>query len=66
MSRDFTFFGIYVPSLLILLFASIPLSWLVDRLILWLGVYRLVWHPQLFRVSFFICIFGGLGLLVYR
>jgi protein AaeX len=66
MAHDFTLFGIYVPMLLIFFFASIVLCRMLDQLITWFGGYRLVWHPQLFRVSLFVCIFGGLGLLVYR
>jgi hypothetical protein len=66
MSHDFAVFGIYVPVLLVFFFAGLVLSGVLDRIISLLGGYRLVWHPQLFRVSLFVCIFGGLGLLVYR
>jgi hypothetical protein len=66
MPHDIALFGAYVPALLALFFAGIVVSWLLDRVLAYIGWYRLVWHPSLFRVSMFVCIFGALGLNTYR
>jgi len=66
MPHDITLLGAYVPVLLALFFAGIVLSWVLDRILGYIGWYRLVWHPSLFRVRLFVCIFGALGLTVYR
>jgi hypothetical protein len=66
MPHDITLFGAYVPVLLALFFGGIVLSWALDRVLAYFGFYRLVWHPSLFRVCLFVCIFGELGLRVYR
>jgi protein AaeX len=66
MPHDITLLGAYVPALLALFVEGLVLSWVLDRILGYLGWYRLVWHPSLFRVSLFVCIFGTLGLTVYR
>ncbi len=66
MPHDITLFGAYVPVLLALFFGGIVLSWALDRVLAYFSFYRLVWHPSLFRVCLFVCIFGALGLRVYR
>jgi hypothetical protein len=66
MPRDLAIFDVYVPTLLLALLASGALAWLLDRGCARVGLYGLVWHPALFRMSLFACIFGGLGLAIYR
>ncbi len=46
--------------------AGAILTWIVDRLLSFTGLYRLVWHPSLFRASLLVCLCGGLSLAVYR
>lgn len=55
-----------VPSLLPVFLLSICIQVALDRVMAWCGVYRYVWHPPLFRLSCFVCIFGVLGMLVLR
>ncbi len=45
MPREFALFGILIPTLLPLFILSIGLQTLLDRVLGWLGVYRMVWHP---------------------
>jgi hypothetical protein len=40
--------------------------WLLDGILAYTGLYRVVWHPSLFRASLLACICGMLGLAVYR
>jgi hypothetical protein len=42
------------------------ISWVFDRVLAAIGLYRFVWHPSLFRASMLVCICGTLGLVVYR
>jgi hypothetical protein len=37
------------------------IDWIFTRL----GLFRYVWHPSLFRIALFFCIFGGAGLLLH-
>jgi hypothetical protein len=66
MPRDFAFPDAYVPTILLLFIAGAMLTWLADRLLALTGLYRLVWHPSLFRASSLICICSLIGLAVYR
>lgn len=66
MPREFAFLDALVPTLFLAFLLSVVLQSLLDRIIALLGVYRFVWHPPLFRLSFFFCIFGACGLLVLR
>jgi hypothetical protein len=66
MLRETAFFSILVPALLPLFLGCIVLFLLVDKVLTRLGLYRQVWHPALFRASLFVCIFGGVGLLLQK
>jgi len=66
MSREFTLLDALVPSLFLAFLLSVVLQTVLDRIIGRYGVYRYVWHPPLFRLSVFFCIFGVCGLLVLR
>ena len=66
MPREFALFGILIPTLLPLFLLSIGLQTLLDRVLGWLGVYRMVWHPSLARLCIFIAIFGALTLSLYK
>lgn len=64
MPRELAFWGLSVPTLLLLFLLSLVAIALFDQLAGRFGWYRLMWHPSLFRVALFACIFGGLGLLL--
>jgi hypothetical protein len=42
------------------------LMWLLDMLFARLGVYRYVWHPALFKLSVFVCLFCFTAFMVYQ
>lgn len=65
MPREISFFDAYVPTLLLAVMVAGVLALVVDRILVWLGAYNLVWHPALFRVSLFTCIAALLGLAIY-
>ena len=66
MPRDIAVFDAYVPTIVLLFIAGAVLTWVLDRVIAYTGVYRVVWHPSLFRASLLVCVCGVLGLDVYR
>lgn len=66
MPREIAVFDAYVPAVVLLFILGAVLTWMLDRLIAVTGVYRIVWHPSLFRASLLVCVCGLLGLAVYR
>jgi hypothetical protein len=66
MPREIALLDAYVPTLVLLCVAGAALTWFVDRALAWLGLYRIVWHPNLFRASLLVCVCGALSLAVYR
>jgi protein AaeX len=66
MPRDIAILGAYVPAMVPLCIAGAALMWLIDRLLGAIGLYRVVWHPSLFRASLLVLVCSALGLAVYR
>ena len=66
MPREIELFGLYAPTLLVLFIGVVGLQWMIDGLLGRLGLFSLLWHPPLFRISLFVCLFGGAALMVYR
>lgn len=66
MPREIAILDALVPNLLPVFFISVLVQVVLDRVLALCGVYRHVWHPPLFRLSCFVCIFGVLGMLVLR
>lgn len=66
MPREIALFDALVPGLLLIFLLSLLLQWGLDWLVGRFGVYRYVWHPPLFRLALFACVFGALGLLALR
>ncbi|GAB5100238.1 DUF1656 domain-containing protein [Caballeronia sp. LP006] len=66
MPRDTAILEAYVPTLLLLCLAGGLVTWIIDRVLALTGLYRVVWHPALFRASLLVCVCGVLGLAVYR
>jgi len=65
MPREISFFDAYVPTLLLLVLVAGVLALVADRLLVRIGLYGMVWHPALFRVSLFVCLASLMGLYVY-
>ena len=54
-----------VPGLLVVFIGCLLALWLVDTVVGRFGLYRFVWHPPLFRLALFVCMFGAAGLLLF-
>jgi len=66
MPRELSVFGVLIPTVLPLFFASLLMQGLLDGVLGYLGVYRRLWHPALVRLSLLACIFGGLIINLYQ
>ena len=66
MPREVELLGFYMPTLLPIFVLAFGLQWLIDSWLGRTGLYEMVWHPSLFRFSLFVCLFGVLGLALYR
>jgi hypothetical protein len=64
MSADIGILSLIMPALLVILVASVVLFIGLDFLLSWLGCYRRVWHPALFRAAIFTTLFSVLSLLL--
>lgn len=61
MTGEASFYGLYLPWLLLLALAAWPLSWGVRRLLAAAGLYRLVWHPALFDIALYVLLLYALS-----
>jgi protein AaeX len=66
MQREIAIFDAYVPAIVLLTLAGAALTWILDRILGWSGLYRFVWHPSLFRASLLTCVCCALSLVFYR
>jgi hypothetical protein len=58
MTGEIDVYGVFVPSLLVWVGASLPLTAALRRLLRWLGFYRLVWHRPLFDLALLVIVLG--------
>ena len=54
MIGEASFYGLYVPWLMLLCGVTLAVQWLVHRALGALGVYRWVWHPALFDTALYV------------
>lgn len=66
MPREIALADALVPGLLLVFGACLLLLWLADTLVGRFGLYRFVWHPPLFRLALFVCMFGAAGLWLFH
>ncbi|MBU9589654.1 DUF1656 domain-containing protein [Burkholderia multivorans] len=63
MFAEVSFASLLIPGLLPTFIGCGVAFWIIDRAIARSGLYQHVWHPALFRVSMFMCLFCCTGLL---
>jgi uncharacterized protein DUF1656 len=66
MMGEIDLYGVFVPSLLLLVGAALPLTAGLRRLLRWSGFYRFVWHRPLFDLALLVIVLGGLVALSTR
>ena len=56
--REISIGGVLVSPLLPSFFLTVPLFWVMEKLLRRFGCYKFVWHANLVRVALFIIIYG--------
>ena len=54
MIGEASFYGLYVPWLMLLCGVTLGALWLVRRALGAVGFYRFVWHPALFDTALYV------------
>jgi hypothetical protein len=62
MIGEASFYGLYLPWLMLLAAATLPLHWGARRLLGAIGFYRWVWHPALFDMALYVLLLYALSL----
>ena len=65
MPREIAFGDALAPSLVVAFVLSLASFWLLDWLFGRLGLFHRVWHPPLFRLALFVCVFCSTALLLF-
>jgi hypothetical protein len=65
MPREIALGDALAPGLLVAFVLSLALFWLLDWVFGRLGLFHRVWHPPLFRLALFVCVFCSTGLLLF-
>ena len=63
MIGEASFYGLYVPWLMLLAGAALLALWGVRRLLAATGLYRWVWHPALYDMALYLLLLYGLSRL---
>lgn len=64
MNGHFDLYGVYVPTLLLLLLGAYLVKSLLHTVLVRIGFYRFVWHPPLFNLALYLMVLGALFTLV--
>jgi len=64
MIGEIDLYGVFVPPLLLMVIAAMPLAGGVRLALTRLGAYRFVWHRPLFDLAVFVIILGGVCFVV--
>lgn len=64
MIGEIDIYGVFVPPLLLLAAATVPLAALVRAGLARVGAYRLVWHRPLFDLAVYVLLLRGVLALV--
>ena len=65
MPREIALGDAFAPSLVVAFVLSLALFWLLDRVFGRLSLFHRVWHPPLFRLALFVCVFCSTALLLF-
>jgi hypothetical protein len=64
--REISIGGVLVSPLLPSFFLTVPLFWVMEKLLRRFGCYKFVWHANLVRVALFIITYGIIFGLAYE
>ena len=61
MIGEASFYGLYLPWIMVLALAALLVLWGVRRLLAATGAYRWVWHPALFDMALYLLLLYALS-----
>lgn len=56
MIGEASFFGLYLPWIMVLCACALPVTWAARRAMAATGLYRWVWHPALFDMALYLVV----------
>lgn len=66
MYGEFSIYGVFVPTLLVLMLVAYALKGAVRYVLARTGFYHWIWHPELFNLALYVILLGGLFTLMPR
>jgi hypothetical protein len=66
MTGEIDVYGVFVPTLLVWVGATLPLTAGLRRMLRRFGLYRLVWHRPLFDLALLVIVLGGVVAVATR
>lgn len=51
--------GVFISAVLVSALIALGLSFVLRRLLAWVGAYRFVWHPALFDTALFVILWAA-------
>lgn len=58
MIGEVEIFGVFLRSELVTSAAALALTFVLEQLLIWSGLYRHLWHQALFEVALFVIVWG--------
>ncbi|WP_434628893.1 DUF1656 domain-containing protein [Chromobacterium sp. CV08] len=66
MIGEIDFYGVYIPSLLLLMLIAFAVFGALRHALVRLGLYRVVWHRSLFNFALYVIVLGCMIALTHR
>lgn len=61
MTGQYDLYGVFLPSFSALTLLAYGMFRILTAVLAKIGFYRVVWHPSLFNLAFYITLLGGLS-----
>jgi hypothetical protein len=66
MIGEIDIFGVFVPSVLVLMFVAYLINLVLRKLLARTGFYRLVWHRAIFDLGIYVLVLGLVVIVSHR
>ncbi|MEW6340494.1 MAG: DUF1656 domain-containing protein [Pseudomonadota bacterium] len=66
MIGEIDIFGVFVPSVLVLMFVAYLINLVLRKLLAGIGFYRFVWHRAIFDLSIYVLVLGLVAIVSHR
>ncbi|NML31652.1 DUF1656 domain-containing protein [Paraburkholderia antibiotica] len=66
MIGEIDIFGVFVPSVLVLMFIAYLINLALRTVLAYVGFYRLVWHRSIFDLGIYVLVLGLVVVVSHR